>query len=59
MSSWLTCAICRQRKAVGVLSAQAWGVVSSAGAAVHACPDCQQKHRDWQDQLQQLAAGSS
>ena len=58
MSRWLTCAICRRRKPVGIMSAQAWGVVNGA-STVHACPDCQVDHRDWRDQLERLAGNSS
>ena len=59
MSRWLTCAICGQRKPVGIMSAQAWRTVNGASVTVHACPECQQKHVDWQSQLEQLSAGSS
>ncbi len=59
MSRWLTCAICRRRQAVGIMSAQAWGVVNGASTDVHACPDCQQKHPDWRNQLERLAGSSS
>ena len=59
MSRWLTCDLCKRRQPVGIMSVQAWGVVNGATSAVHACPDCQQKHGDWRDQLQRLAANSS
>jgi hypothetical protein len=55
MSRALTCAICRLRKHVGIMSGQAWGVVNGESATMHACPDCQQKHLDWREQLTRLA----
>ena len=58
MSRWLTCVLCGQRKAVGIMSAQAWGVVNGASGSVHACPECQQKHSDWRAQLEQRLASS-
>ena len=57
MSKALTCAICRRRQVVGILSMQSWGSVSGA-EGVYACPDCQQEHRDWRDQLARLDADS-
>ena len=59
MSRWLTCAICGQRKPVGIMSAQAWGVVNGSAGTAHACPNCQQKHADWRQQLDRHLAGSS
>lgn len=59
MSRALTCAICRLRKHVGIMSAQAWGVVNGESAAIHACPDCRQKHPDWHEQLTRLLASAS
>jgi predicted RNA-binding Zn-ribbon protein involved in translation (DUF1610 family) len=41
------------------MSAQAWQVVNGESAVVHACPDCQQKHPDWREQLTRLVATSS
>jgi len=59
MSRWLTCSICRQRKPVGIMSAQAWRVVNGDSNVGHACPDCQQKHPDWQQQLERLVSRPS
>jgi hypothetical protein len=58
MSRWLTCGICGQRQPVGIMSAQAWGVVNGASSVHHACPSCQKEHPDWRDQLQRLASSS-
>jgi hypothetical protein len=41
------------------MSAQAWGSVNGASAVIHACPDCQEKHSDWRDQLTRLVSESS
>lgn len=41
------------------MSAQAWGSVDGGSLIVHACPDCQEKHQDWQEQLERLAHESS
>jgi hypothetical protein len=57
MSKVLTCAICRRRQAVGLLSMQSWATVNGAQDA-HACPDCQQEHANWREQLERLAAAS-
>jgi hypothetical protein len=58
MSKVLTCAICRRRQAVGLLSMQSWATVNGARDA-HACPDCQQEHHDWRERLARLAADSA
>jgi len=55
----LTCAICGQQKPVGIMSAQAWGVVNGGAGTLHACPDCQQKHSDWRQQLERQAQAST
>jgi hypothetical protein len=57
MSKVLTCAICRRRQAVGFLSMQSWATANGA-RDLYACPDCQQEHRDWRDQLARLAGDS-
>jgi len=54
MSHWLTCDICAVRKPVGIMSAQAWREVNGGNTVARACPDCQQKHPDWQQQLERL-----
>ena len=59
MSRWLTCAICGQRKPVGIMSAQAWGKIETNPKILYACPDCQQKHTDWRDQLERQVPSSS
>lgn len=59
MSRVLTCSLCSRRKPVGIMSAQAWGVVNGDSTVAHACPDCQEKHRDWREQLTRLVSGSS
>jgi hypothetical protein len=41
------------------MSGQAWGSVNGDSLVVHACPDCQQKHPDWREQLTRLASASS
>ena len=62
MSRWLTCAICGQRKPVGIMSAQAWGRLELQpdleaerpdlrGTTLHACPTCIERHPDWNDEL--------
>jgi hypothetical protein len=51
VSQWLTCALCRLRKPVGILSAQSWGNVEGA----YACPECQAKYHDWREQLSRIA----
>jgi len=62
MSRWLTCAICGQRKPVGIMSMQAWGRLElpsnveverpgMGGTTLHACPTCIQRHPDWSEQL--------
>lgn len=62
MSRWLTCAICGQRKPVGIMSAQAWGRLELPpdleterpdlrGTTLYACPTCIERHPDWNDQL--------
>jgi hypothetical protein len=58
MSRWLTCDICGLRKPVGIMSAQAWREVNSEGTVARACPDCQQKHPDWQQKLERIAGSS-
>ena len=57
MSKALTCAICRRRQVVGLLSMQSWGTVTGA-QGVHACPDCQQEHLDWREQLERHVAST-
>jgi hypothetical protein len=57
MSTVLTCAICRRRQAVGLLSLQSWGTVNGSQDA-YACPDCQQEHADWRERLARLADDS-
>jgi len=54
LSRWLTCALCRRRKPVGIMTAQAWGTVNGGSRVAHACPDCQDRHPDWRDQLTEL-----
>lgn len=56
MSRWLTCAICGQRKPVGIMSAQAWAVANGDTKIAHACPECQAKYPDWRDQLERLVS---
>jgi hypothetical protein len=58
MSKILTCAICGRRQALGLMSMQSWGTAEGS-QKVHACPDCQQEHRDWRDQLARRAADSN
>lgn len=59
MSRWLTCALCRRRLPVGVMSAQAWGRAENNPHTVYACPECQQKQVDWREQLSRLATGGN
>ena len=62
MSRWLTCAICGQRKPVGIMSMQAWGRLELppdlevehpglGGTTLYACPTCIERHPDWNEQL--------
>ncbi len=53
----LTCAICGRRQAVGIMTAQSWGAVKTESLVAHACPNCQEKEHDWQDQLTRLVNG--
>ena len=54
MAKTLTCDICGQRKSVGIMTAQAWGVVNGGSHPACACPSCQEKHYDWRDRLTRL-----
>ena len=50
---YLRCGVCGRHQADGILSRISWGHVSlSDGKNVSACPECKDKHSDWQQRVQ-------
>jgi hypothetical protein len=48
--------MCGRQQAEGLLSRSSWGHVSrSDGTNASACPDCRDKHADWEQRLQSAA----
>ena len=50
---YLRCGVCGRHQADGILSRSSWGHVSlSDGKNASACPECQEKHSDWEQRIQ-------
>jgi hypothetical protein len=50
---YLRCGMCGRQQAEGILSRASWGHVSlSNGKSASACPECKEKHSDWQQRVQ-------
>jgi hypothetical protein len=50
---YLRCVVCGRQQADGILSRASWGHVSlSDGKNASACPECKDKHSDWEQQVQ-------
>jgi hypothetical protein len=56
---YLRCGVCGRQQAEGILSRTSWGHVSlSDGKNASACPECKDKHSDWEQRIQNGAADS-
>ena len=56
---YLRCGVCGRHQADGILSRSSWVHVSLAdGKNASACPECQEKHADWEQRIQ-ADAGSN
>lgn len=50
---YLRCGVCGRQQADGILSRASWGHVSlSDGKDASACPECKDKHSDWEQRIQ-------
>ena len=57
---YLRCGVCGRHQADGLLSRSAWGHVSlSDGKNASVCPECKDKHSDWEQQLQSGVSADS
>jgi hypothetical protein len=57
---YLRCGMCGRQQAEGILSRASWGHVSlSGGKSASACPECKEKHSDWQQRVQSDAPGNN
>ena len=57
---YLRCGVCGRHQADGILSRSSWGHVSlSDGKNASACPECQEKHSDWEQRIQSDLAANN
>ncbi len=57
---YLRCVVCGRQQADGILSRSSWSHVSlSDGKNASACPECKDKHSDWEQRVQSGASGDS
>jgi hypothetical protein len=56
---YLRCGVCGRHQAEGILSRSSWGHVSLSDVKnASACPECKDKHSDWQQRIQTGAANN-
>ena len=54
---YLRCGVCGRQQADGILSRSSWGHVNLAdGKNASACPECKDKHSDWEQRISSGAA---
>ncbi len=54
---YLRCGVCGRQQADGILSRSSWGHVSlEDGKNASACPECKDKHSDWEQRISNGAA---
>ena len=57
---YLRCGVCGRHQADGILSRSSWGHVSLAdGKNASACPECKDKHSDWEQRIQADTAANN
>ena len=55
---YLRCIVCGRQQANGILSRSSWGHVSlEDGRNASACPECKDKHSDWEERVQSSTPG--